>query len=60
MTTLILDSHILAKNAENVIFKANNKNEYLIDSNSSVTNIDVLREYFNYNRTSEKRILNPA
>jgi hypothetical protein len=25
-----------------------------------VTNIDVLREYFNYNRTSEKRILNPA
>ena len=60
MSTLVLDSHILVENTENEIFKANEQNKFLIGSNTAVTNIDVLREYFNSNRISEKKTLNPT
>lgn len=60
MSSLVLDSHILVKNAEDEIFKTSEQNKFLIDSNSAVTNIDVLREYFNSNRISEKKILSPT
>lgn len=57
MSSLILDSHVLLENAEKEIFNANDQYKFLIDKNSSITNIDVLREYFNYNKISEKNTL---
>ena len=60
MASLILDSHILLERAENEIFAANEQNKFLIDQNSFVTNIDVLREYFNFNKVSEEAIVQPA
>ena len=59
MTSLFLDSSVLVENAENEIFNASNQNKFLIDKNSAVTNIDVLREYFDSNRVLEKRTLYP-
>lgn len=58
MSSLVLDSHALLEKAEDEIFKANEQNKFLISSNTAVTNIDVLREYFSSNRISEKKILN--
>lgn len=60
MTALVLDSHVLLERAEKQIFDANEENKFLIDENSCVTNIDVLREYSNSSRTSEKATLQPA
>ena len=60
MASLILDVHGLLKKVEEEIFKENDSYKFLIDKNSSVTNIDVLREYFYSNRISEKAKLQPA
>lgn len=60
MTSLMLDSHILLKKAENEIFEANKQNKFLIDKNSSLTNIDVLREYLHSSKVSEQAIMQPA
>ena len=60
MASLILDVHGLLKKVEEEIFKENDSYKFLIDKNSSVTNIDVLREYFYSNKISEKAKLQPA
>lgn len=57
MASLILDSHVLVEKAENEIFNANEQNKFLIDKNSSITNIDILREYFSSKRIAEKKVL---
>ena len=60
MAALVLDAHILVRDAEEKIIEAYNSKNFLIDQNSSITNIDMLSEYFNYNRISEKAVLQPA
>jgi hypothetical protein len=60
MVSLVLDSQILLKNAEKEIFNANTNNSFLINKNSSVTNIDVLKNYFDFNRIYEKIKLQPS
>ena len=60
MVSLVLDSQVLLKNAEKEIFNANTNNSFLINKNSSVTNIDVLKNYFDFNRIYEKIKLQPS
>ena len=60
MAALVLDAHSLLINAENQVIEANSENKFLIDKNSIVTNIDVLKEYFDFSRISEKSVLQPA
>ncbi len=60
MATLVLDSHILVKKAEEQIFSTYDSQKFLIDKNSSVTNIDVLSDSFDTSRISEKAIFQPA
>ena len=60
MAALVLDAHILLRDAEEKIIEAYNSKNFLIDQNSSITNIDMLSEYFNYSRISEKAVLQPA
>ena len=59
MASLVIESHGLLKRAEEQIFNANADKKFLIDKNSSVTNIDVLQNYFDYTRIAEKRKLHP-
>ncbi len=54
MATLVMDAHVLLEDAEKQIFEANEQNKFLVNENSVVTNIDVLKEYFNYSMISEK------
>jgi len=54
MAAMVLDAHALVTEVENRIFEANKDKSFLIDKNSSVSNIDVLSEYFNLNKISEK------
>lgn len=60
MATLVLEAHHLLKHAEEEIFDANVDNKFLIDDNSSVTNIDVLKEFFYSNKIMERATLQPA
>jgi hypothetical protein len=60
MVTLILDAQTLLKSAEDEVLAVNESNKFLINKNSSVTNIDILREYFDTNRNMEKAKLLPA
>ena len=60
MAALVLDAHSLLINAENQVIEANSENKFLIDKNSIVTNIDVLKDYFDFSRISEKSVLQPA
>ena len=60
MASIVLDTQILLKKAEEEIFNAYDDKKFLIDKNSLATNIDVLHEYFNSNRRSEKAKLQPA
>ena len=60
MASLVLDAHSLIKSAEEKIFSTYNSQKFLVDKNSSVTNIDVLTEQFGTNRISEKAIFQPA
>lgn len=46
MASLVLETNSLITHAEKEILDANSDNKFLIDKNSAVTNIDVLREYF--------------
>ena len=59
MASLVLDAHDLLKRAEQEILNANIDKRFLIDKNSSVTNIDVLQDYFKYTRISDKSKLRP-
>lgn len=60
MAALVMDTHILLQDAEKQIFAANDQNKFLINENSIVTNIDVLKEYYNYSMISEKAKLQTA
>jgi hypothetical protein len=60
MAALVLDSHSLVKKAEEQIFSTYDSQKFLIDKNSSVTNIDVLSDSFDTNRISEKAVFQPA
>ena len=60
MASLVLDSHRLVSHAEEKIFKAYDDQKFLIDKNSSITNIDVISENFNFNRISEKALFQPS
>lgn len=59
MAALVLDVHTLLLNAEKQIFDAYNDNKFLIDKNSSITNIDVIAENYTANRIQEKYIFQP-
>ena len=54
MASLVFDAHELVKKAEDEIFKAYDSQKFLIDQNSSVTNIDVINDLFDSKRISEK------
>lgn len=60
MAMMVLEAHSLMKKVENEIFEANKDQKFLVDENSSVSNIDVLSEYFYSNRISEKAKLQPS
>ena len=60
MAALVTDAHVLLEEAEKQIFDANEQNKFLINENSIVTNIDVLKEYYNYSMISEKAKLQTA
>ena len=60
MASIVLDTQILLKKAEEEIISTYDSKKFLIDKNSSVTNIDVLYEYFDSNRRLEKAKLQPA
>ena len=57
MASLVFDSHKLVKNAEDEIFKAYDSEKFLVDKNSSVTNIDVISDLFESKRISETATL---
>ena len=59
MASLVLESHVLLKKAEEQIFNADADKKFLIDKNSSVTNIDALKSYFDYSRIAEKSKMQP-
>jgi len=60
MASVVLDAHSLVKHAEEEIFKTYDSKKFLIDRNSCATNIDVLSEYFDFVRLSEKSKFQPA
>lgn len=60
MATLVLEAHNLLKHAEKEVFDANVGSQFLIDDNSSVTNIDILKEFFYSNKIMERAKLQPA
>lgn len=60
MAMMVLEAHSLMKKVENEIFEANKDQKFLVDENSSVSNIDVLSEYFYSNKISEKAKLQPS
>ncbi|MBO7504784.1 hypothetical protein J6T66_01120 [bacterium] len=57
MATLVFEAHKLVKNAESEIFKAYDSQKFLIDKNSSITNIDVINDIFDSKIISEKATL---
>ena len=57
MASLVFDSHKLVKKAEDEIFKAYDSEKFLVDKNSSVTNIDVISDLFESKRISETATL---
>ena len=57
MAALVFNAHELIKTAEDEIFKAYDSQKFLIDKNSSVTNIDVINDLFDSKRISEKGAL---
>ena len=59
MASIILDGHALTKKAEAEILQAYDSQKFLIDKNSSVTNIDVIYENRHFDRISEKALLMP-
>ena len=60
MAFLVLDAHSLIKKAEEQLFAAYNSQKFLIDKNSSVTNIDVISDSFDTSRINEKAVFQPA
>jgi hypothetical protein len=54
MATLVFEAHELVKTAEDEIFKAYDSQKFLIDKNSSITNVDVISDLFDSKRISEK------
>ena len=54
MAALVFESHQLVKSAETEIFKSYDSQKFLIDKNSSVTNVDVINDIFDSKRISEK------
>ena len=59
MASIILDSYELAKKREPKILETYDSSKFLIDKNSSVTNIDVIYEDSVYNRISGKATVMP-
>lgn len=59
MASLILDAHALTKKAESEILQAYDSQKFLIDKNSSITNIDIIHEIWIHNRISEKGAVAP-
>lgn len=59
MAALVLDVHSLLLKAEKEIFDAHNDNKFLIDKNSSVTNMDIISENYTTNRIKEKYLFQP-
>jgi len=59
MASIVLEGHALIKKAEAEILQAYDSQKFLIDKNSSVTNIDVIHEDWVFNRISEKATVMP-
>ena len=60
MATLVLEAHSIVHKAEEKIFKAYDDQKFLIDKNSTITNIDVIAECFHFNKISEKALFQPS
>lgn len=60
MASLVIESHKLVQDAEDEIFKEHQNEKFLIDSNSCVTNIDIISEIFNSDKIKEKAKLRPS
>ena len=59
MANLVLEAHVLVKRAEEKILDKYKDQWFLISSNSSITNIDLISQLFYYNRVSEKGAFAP-
>lgn len=59
MANIILDGHELIKKWEPKILETYDSAKFLIDKNSSVTNIDIIYEDSFYNKISEKATIMP-
>ena len=59
MTSILLESYELMHKVEPEVLKAYDSQKFIIDKNSTVTNIDVIYENHNYDRISEKALLMP-
>lgn len=59
MAALILDVHPLLLKAEKEIFDAYDDKKFLINKNSSITNIDVISQNYTMDRIQEKYIFQP-
>ena len=59
MASLVLDAHVLVRNAEEQIFDAYKDKKFLVDERSSVTNIDVMSEYYKLSRAKDKTTFMP-
>jgi predicted metal-dependent TIM-barrel fold hydrolase len=60
MASLVIESHKLVQDAEDEIFKEHQNEKFLINSNSCVTNIDIISEIFNSDKIKEKAKLRPS
>lgn len=59
MANTVLEAHHLVKQAEKEILQAYDSQKFIIEKNSSVTNIDVIYEDLVYNKISDKATLMP-
>jgi len=60
MASLVLEAHTLVSKVEEKIFKTYKDQEFLIDKNSAITNIDIISECFKSNKISEKALFQPS
>jgi len=60
MAALVLSAHRLVSNVEEKIFKAHDNQKFLIDKNSTITNIDIIRENLRSHVISEKSLFQPS
>lgn len=59
MASLVMDSHVLTKKAEDKIFETYADQWFVVSDNTSITNIDLISQLYYYNRVTEKAVFMP-